>query len=171
MIFLLQTCFNKCLKKYILQTSFYLLQDIVFPPPFLKSDDDNNPAGHMKPLGWQRPPEGPVTEYDGILSTQEYWDKHVKSRTPCVFRGAIKLSPALTNWNNDSYLNEKYGELDVLVELKKENRTFSTGRLRYSEFLSRYKKDDLYVVTMLPRAMMHEVQVCVQPLCFYIPFL
>ena len=114
----------------------------------------------MKPLGWQRPAEGPVVEYDGILSTQEYWDKHVKSRTPCIFRGAIKQSPALARWDDDNYLNSKYGDLDVLVELKKENRTFSTGRLRFSEFLTRYKKDDLYVVTMLPKAMMHEIQVC-----------
>ena len=135
------------------------LQDIIFPPPFVNSPDLTSPPGHLKPLGNQRPSDGPVIEYDHILSTQEYWDKHVKSRTPCVFRQAIKKSPALSKWT-DEYLNEKYGDLDVLVELKRENRTFSTGRLRFSEFLSRYKKDDLYVVTMLPKALMHEVQVC-----------
>ena len=124
----------------------------------MESNDPLSPAGHLKPLGWQRHADGPVIEYDQILSTQDYWDKHVKSRTPCVFRGAIKDSPAIKKWT-DEYLKEKYGDLDVLVELKRENRTFSTGRMRYAEFIDRYKTDDLYVVTMLPKAMMHEIQV------------
>ncbi len=134
------------------------IQDIIFPPPFSQVPDSKDPPGHLKPLGYQRPPEGPVKEYDRILSTQEYWDNHVKSSTPLVLRQAISKSPAIKKWT-DEYLKETYGDLDVLVELKKENRTFATGRMRYSEFIDRYQKDDLYIVTMLPRAMMHEVQV------------
>ena len=138
-------------------SSQYSLKDIVFPPPIVK--DDMGLAGHMKPLGWQCPPQGPVKEYDHVLSTKDYWENHVKSRTPCVFRQVMQNSTAIENWKDDNYLREKYGELDVLVELKRENRTFSTGRMRYSEFLDKYKTDDLYVVTMLPKAMMHEIQV------------
>eukprot|EP00794_Sanderia_malayensis_P012073 gene12073-13317_t len=143
------------------------LHDIVFPPPFSEQNlgpDSEDPPGHLKPLGWQRPPEGPVKEYDRTIATQEYYDNHIKSKTPLVLRQAIKLSPAIEKWS-DKYLKEKYGDLDVLVEKKQENRTYATGRMRYSEFIDRYQKDDLYVVTMLPKAMMHEVQAVNTVLC------
>ncbi len=71
-----------------------LFEDIIFPPPRPQDQnlgpDSEGLPGHLKPLGWQSAPDGPVKEYDEILSTQDYWDKHVKTRTPLVFRGAIK---------------------------------------------------------------------------------
>ena len=133
--------------------------DIIFPPPVPQSlGESKDPPGHLKPFGWQRPPDGPVIEYDQVLPAEEYWKKHIKNRIPCVFRQAVSKSPAIKLWT-DEYLKEKYGGLDVLVELKRENRTFSTGRMRLRDFLDRYKKENLYVVSMLPKAMMHEIQV------------
>lgn len=133
-----------------------LVTKAVFPPPIL--DNNSDPVGHKKPLGWQRAPEGPIKEYANPLDAQNFWKTHVKPHKPLVYRGVIKDSPAISLWN-DEYLAEKYGDLDVLVEHKKEDRTSTSGRMRLSDFLKHYKEDDLYIVTMFPKEMMHQVRV------------
>ena len=126
-------------------------------PPVLK-EKPGEPLGHRKPLGWQRPPEGPVIEYHEALDANQYWKKHVRDHIPLVYRGYIKDSPAISLWTDD-YLSEKYGDLDVLVEHKVEDRTSTSGRMRLRDFLDHYKEEDMYVVSMFPSEMMHEVRV------------
>ena len=128
-------------------------EEVIFPPHFVPSNDPDRPAGHLKIFGLQRPPNGPVIEYGSVLKPQEFWDKHVKQNQPLVFRQAIADSPAIKKWT-DSYLKEKYGDLDVLTELKKENRTHGvTGRMLLGDFIDTYTKENLYVVTVLPDPM------------------
>lgn len=124
----------------------------------------NEPLGHQKPLGWQRPPEGPIIEYTKPLSADEYWQKHVKNHIPLVYRGYLKDSPAVKLWN-DGYLIEHYGDLDVLVEHKREDRTSNSGRMRLRDFIKNYRDKDLYVVSMFPVEMMHEVKAIPSILC------
>ena len=131
---------------------------ILFPPHVI--DVPGELIGHLKPYGHQRLPEGPVVEYDAPLPAEEFWLKHVKPHTPLVYRQAINKSPALKSWS-DEYLSKKYGNLDVLVELKKENRTSSSGRMQLKDFLKLYQHEELYVVSMLPSEMMVDVQVAV----------
>lgn len=127
----------------------------VFPPPIIT---ENEPIGHKKPLGSQRSSEGPIKEYTKALDAQTFWKDHVKPHTPLVYRGVVKDSPAISLWN-DEYLAEHYGELDVLVEHKREDRSSTSGRMALKEFLKHYKTDDLYVVSMFPTEMMHQVRV------------
>lgn len=104
-------------------------------------------------FGLQRPPNGPVVEYNSVLKPQEFWDKHVSMLKPLVFRQAIANSPARLKWS-DQYLKEKYGDLDVLTELKTENRTHGvTSRMLLGDFIDVYGKENLYVVTVLPDPM------------------
>ncbi len=131
-------------------------EGIQFPPPLIKVEGE--PLGHLKPYGWQSAPEKPVKEYSEPLTSEEFWQGHVKHYTPLVYRQAIKKSPALKDWT-DEYLTKKYGELDVLVELKKENRTSSSGRMRLKDFLTIYEHEEVYVVSMLPSEMMVDIQV------------
>lgn len=131
---------------------------IEFPPKFDPNSDPNIPTGHLKPFGHQRPPDGPVTEYTTALHPVELWEKHVSQNQPAVFRQAIAKSSALSRWSDD-YLKEHYGDLDVLIELKKENRSFSAHRTTLSTFIDNYKAKDIYVVTVLPDPMRKEVQV------------
>jgi len=137
-----------------------LLKLATFPPKL----DDEKPAGHNKPLGSQRPPEGPIIEYTQALNANEYWEKHVKDHIPLVYRGYIKDSPAIKLWD-DQYLAEKYGDLDVLVEHKTEDRTSTSGRMRLKDFVKNYKDQDMYVVSMFPSEMMGEVKAIPSVLC------
>ena len=146
---------------FILEQVFSTLQNIEelsklaqFPVPVY----EDSLTGHNKPFGWQRRPEGPVKEYTKALPAKEYWQSHVKDHIPLVYRGIIKDSPAVSHWT-DEYLSEKYGDLDVLVEHKIEDRTSTSGRMQIKDFLKFYKTDDLYVVSMFPKEMMHEVKV------------
>lgn len=132
---------------------------IEFPPPFVASDDPLVPAGHLRPFGLQKVAKGPLKEYNEVLRPPDFWEKHVSQNLPLVFRGGIKESPALRKWTDDR-LKEDYGDLDVLTEHKKENRTHGfTGRTLFADFIERYEKDNLYVVTVLPDPMRKDVQV------------
>lgn len=131
--------------------------DVVFPQPVLEVPGEL--LGHLKQYGLQRPPEGPVVEFQQPLTADKFWENFVKPHKPLVYRQAINKSPALKLWT-DEYLTENYGDLDVLVELKKENRTSSSGRMRLRDFLKIYKHEEVYVVSMLPSEMMKEIQVC-----------
>lgn len=135
------------------------LEDIEFPPKFQASNDPNIPAGHLKPFGYQRPPNGPVIEYDKPLRPEKFWEQHVSKNLPLVFRGGISESPAISKWT-DEYIKEKYGDLDVLIEKKIENRTHGmTSRMLLGDFIDTYKEDDIYVVTVMPDPMREQVQV------------
>lgn len=132
-----------------------------FPPKYVPSSAPGVPAGHLKPFGYHKPPLGPVKEYKTVLHPQVFWEEHVIKNLPLVFRGALKESPAIDRWSDD-YLKEKYGELDVLTELKKENRTHGKSRrLTLAKFIEGYKKENIYIVTVLPDPMREEVQVSV----------
>jgi hypothetical protein len=116
------------------------------------------PTGHLKPFGHQRPPDGPVQEYTTVLHPKEFWDNHVSTNNPAVFRQAIAKSSAISTWV-DEYLKDHFGDLDVLIELKKEDRSFSARRTTLGTFIDNYKEKDVYVVTVLPDPMRKEIQV------------
>ena len=129
-----------------------------FPPKLILSGDQEFGTGHLQPLGYQCAPDGPVKEYNVSLRPEVFWQEHVKSSVPMVLRQGIGKSPALSTWTDD-YLRETYGDLDLLIELKEEDRSQSTRRMNMADFLARYKDDDIYAVTVLPDPMRKEVQV------------
>ena len=130
-----------------------------FPPRIIVYEDKNFLTGHLQPLGHQRSPSGAVKEYTEAVRPEEFWEKHVNLSVPLVLRQGIGKSPALNTWINDDYLRDSYGELDVLIELKEEDRAHSTRRMNISEFLSRYKHEDIYAVSLLADPMRKEIQV------------
>lgn len=144
------------------------LQDVVFPPNFLPSSDPSIPAGHLQMFGLQRPPNGPVVEYNTVLKPQEFWETHVSKYEPLVFREALANSPARHKWT-DEYLKEKYGDLDVLTEFKTENRTHGiTSRMLLGDFIDVYQKKNLYAVTVLPDPMRQDLPVSNTVIVYYI---
>lgn len=128
-----------------------------FPPKRL-SGNQNFPTGHLQPFGYQRAPDGPVKEYKPVLRPEVFWQEYVNRSIPLILLQGIGDSPALSTWT-DHYLEKNYGNLDVLVELKEENRSHSTRRMNMGDFLAHYKEDDIYVVTVLPDPMRREIQV------------
>ncbi|RDD46653.1 Lysine-specific demethylase 8 [Trichoplax sp. H2] len=134
-----------------------------FPPTFRPWRTIS--PGHLQSFGNQRSPDGPVRPYiDRYLHPVDFWEYHVKHKLPLVYRNAINRSPAIKLWD-DEYLLKNYGNLDVLVEKKVENRSYSPRRMVLKAFLNQYKKEDIYVVTVLPDAMRPEVQIVPSVLC------
>ncbi|CAH1266290.1 KDM8 [Branchiostoma lanceolatum] len=138
--------------------------DAVFPPVVVPSDS-GLPGGHLLPLGCQRQPDGPVKEYAEPLTPLEFWDRHARDYVPLVYRQAVTKAPAVVNWRSDEYIREKYGDLDVLVEKKNEDRASRPHRMSLSEFLDNYQREDWYVVSLLPDPMRAEMQVPRSLLC------
>lgn len=55
------------------------------------------------------------------------------------------------------FQQEKYGDVDVLYEPKRESRLNDPRRMRLRDFLQLYNTTDMYVVSQTPTAMLHEV--------------
>lgn len=135
-----------------------------FPPKVSRKRDKLVPVGHLRPFGFQRRPEGPVVEYKEALHPERFWKDHVSKKLPCVYRGDVADSPAMTKWD-DGYLMKNYGDLDVLVEVKKEDRTTRPKRMTIKTFLKGYLKEDWYIVSVLPDEMRGEVKASKSFLC------
>ncbi|XP_065174902.1 bifunctional peptidase and (3S)-lysyl hydroxylase Jmjd7-like [Sycon ciliatum] len=137
-----------------------------FPPSLGDEPVDSPPygRGHLKPFGYQRAPEGPVQEYIEELHPSDFYRTHIKPKQPLVYRGMVSDSPAFRLWT-DEYLRETYGSLDVISEVKNESRATPPKRMQMREFLDRYQKDNLYIVTVLPDDMRKEVKAPRSVLC------
>lgn len=86
----------------------------------VNSDSLEVPVGHLKPLGSHRPPEtNLVDDLQEMPSPQEFWTKYVRPSKAVVLRGAAKQGKAFTLWT-DKYLKEKFEDLEVRLEAKKE---------------------------------------------------
>ena len=131
-----------------------------FPPQYVENTSSDIPAGHLKAFGYHRPSDGPVDEESGFLHPKIFWEKYVSVHKPMVFRKAVSESPAIVNWN-DEYLVERFGDLDLLLEVKRENRTKQPQRTNVKSFIERYRNEDIYAVTLLPDPMRADVQVSV----------
>jgi lysine-specific demethylase 8 len=100
------------------------------------------PAGHLKPLGGHRPPEGEVDVIDGFPSPLEFYDKYIVGSKPVLMRGAAKGMKAFSLWT-DEYLSSNFGKEWVEVEEgKKENRDLSMWTDSFGGFLRKYQGKD-----------------------------
>ena len=92
------------------------------------------------------------------LHPRDFYQKHIKPRRPLVYRKMVVDTPARRLWS-DEYLRNTYGSLDVLCEVKHEDRSKSPRRMRMTDFLDRYQKDNVYIVTVLPDVMRKQIKV------------
>ncbi|XP_059155180.1 uncharacterized protein LOC131940532 [Physella acuta] len=134
--------------------------DEVFPGPVYRQDP-SLPEGHMRPLGWQRRPDGPITEQLEVPAAKEFYEQYVRANSPVVFRNAVSDAPVFTTWQEDKYLIEKYGNLDVEVRhrsVRKRDRIETTEEIiKFKKFLYDYMYDDCYLATAIPTPMMQEL--------------
>lgn len=128
------------------------------PCPIVPRSDGHRP-GHLEQLGCQRPPLRQVKEYFEAPTPRELYENHVNPYVPAVIRNALKGSPALSKWTTDQYLIDTYGDQEVLVEKKYEDRKSEPKRMEIKEFLANYKDQNWYVVTILPNAMRRDIRV------------
>lgn len=129
---------------------------IDFPPRGLKTIE-GIPLGHLRPLGYQRRPDGRVTEKEK-LPPKIFYDDFVKTEKPVVFRQLIDSMPATELWTDD-YLKKNYGDLDIHVVVKKELIKKGPKVLKFKKFLKEYHYEDWYLTNTIPQEMMKEVEV------------
>lgn len=124
------------------------------------------PLWHMKPLGSHiEPNKVDETFADKIISPEDFAKKYVIPRKPLVFRNVVKSWPAYKLWT-DEYLTERYGDMEMRLEGKKEKGgripagDVCLGRDHLKTFLNEYRQGaDKYVVSDLPTSMWNDVHV------------
>ncbi|KAK7091446.1 uncharacterized protein [Littorina saxatilis] len=134
--------------------------DATFPPPVFRQDP-SIPEGHLRPLGWQRRPDGKVKEVEEMPNTREFYEDYVRVSKPIVFRNGITEGPALTLWEIDDYLQFKYGKVNMSVTVKvmrrKDEIQTAPQVMKLKKFLLDYMYEDWYLASTVPEEMMEEL--------------
>uniref|UniRef100_A0A2C9M1Y7 JmjC domain-containing protein n=1 Tax=Biomphalaria glabrata TaxID=6526 RepID=A0A2C9M1Y7_BIOGL len=134
--------------------------DAQFPGPVYRQTP-SLPEGHLRPLGWQRRPDGPVHEESEMPSTKEFYESYVSANKPAVFRNAVSDAPVFTQWQDDKYLTEKYANVNVSVHaqtVRKREKIETTQQvMKLKKFLYDYMYEEWYLSTVIPREMMQEL--------------
>lgn len=118
---------------------------------------DAPPTGHLKPLGAHRPPVRPgVQEITQFPYPGQFFEDYVRNGRPVVFKGLAEFVPAFQKWT-DEYLSSQFGHILMTIETKKkEDRKGTLQDMALEEFLSRYSKEDLYLVGSTPYEMLSD---------------
>ncbi|XP_023235211.1 jmjC domain-containing protein 7-like isoform X1 [Centruroides sculpturatus] len=124
------------------------------------------PNGHLQPLGFHA---SPIKDGIKILNyfphPNEFWNEYVANGKPVIFHNIAKSFNAFGLWTDD-YLRLHYGHMEVTVERqKKENRTSEVTLMLFSEFLQKYQKEDLYVITVLHSEWLSDISLPKPILC------
>ncbi|OWF39537.1 lysine-specific demethylase 8-like [Mizuhopecten yessoensis] len=128
-------------------------------PPTITRPVGGIPIGHLRPLGFQRNPSGKVMNTLEMPHAHAFNIKYIKSNKPVVIREAMKHQPILKEWENDAYLENKYGKLNVTVTVKKERRAHEYQWMTMKKFLMDYTYEDWYLSTIIPPEMAKELPV------------
>lgn len=155
-------CLTICVMVVDCKTSFVkdLRTDIQFPPTDTHTMA-GIPEGHLRPLGWQKKPDGKVREEKDPITPPTFHLRYVKNERPVVLRGVLKGAPVTELWEEDNYLKEKYGQINVTITVKKEivNRSpeRSKRRMLFRKFLLDYMYENWYLASTLHTEMLPEL--------------
>jgi len=139
--------------------------DFVFPPKLRASTIQGMAMGHLRPLGWQRAPEGKVTEVTLIPDPKTFWNQTVKPKKPLVMRDAFnQSSECFTEWD-DKFLKTHYGGINIEVTTKKPGKIIEPKIMTFKRFLLRYNLEDWYLVTPIPDEILHGIPIVPSLLC------
>lgn len=144
------------------KTSFVkdLRTDIPFPPKDTRTVA-GIPEGHLRPLGWQKKPDGKVREEKDPVTPPTFDLRYVKNNRPVTLRGILKEAPVIELWEEDSYLRDKYGKLNVTITVKKQIFNRSPERHKrtmvFRKFLLDYKYENWYLSSTVHSDMMPEL--------------
>ncbi|KAK3576648.1 hypothetical protein CHS0354_023166 [Potamilus streckersoni] len=140
------------------KTSFVKDQSLnaVFPPVNIKSVP-GIPDGHLRPLGWQKKPDGKVREEKDMPSAHTFYLRYVKTSRTVVLRTAIQNAKVLNEWEEDANLTYNYGELNMTIDVKKQVKfTISSDKrkMQFKKFLLDYMYENWYLTNTVPHEMM-----------------
>ena len=111
--------------------------------------DFSNRLGHMRELGWGGPTL-PVEEIHDYPDPETFYLRYSKGNRPVVIKGGARVSPAFSKWT-DEYLSsiENATNEPVLADTSGKKTQFWT----FGEYLEFYKKEKLYMVYSVPKAL------------------
>ncbi|XP_001630801.3 uncharacterized protein LOC5510344 [Nematostella vectensis] len=103
--------------------------------------------GHLEPLGAKNPKIS-LESLETFPEPKEFFEKYASKKQPVLFKGGAKLSPAFEKWTDEYFLSlPEAKETKVFAEQgKKENRSNAGKDISFHEFVSNYKKNDIYMV-------------------------
>ncbi|GAB1606670.1 bifunctional peptidase and arginyl-hydroxylase JMJD5-like [Argonauta hians] len=134
--------------------------DFTFPPLIEKAVDSRIPEGHLRPLGFQRHPDGKVRELQGMPSPETFY-KYLQDNQPVTMVTAMKGVPVAKTWEQDDYLKEKYGNISVPVTIRKQHSPAEerTVPMKFKKFLLDYMYEDWYMATTVPVEIAQELTI------------
>lgn len=137
-----------------------------FSPDEVSSTDFSAPPGHLEPLG-SRNVKHSLEVINDFLTPIEFFKNYVYPIKPVLIRGGAKISPALTKWTDEYFLSlPESNDFNVTAEQrKKEIRTFPAYDVSFKEFVSTYRKEDIYMVNGVPPFLQKDVMLPPPLLC------
>lgn len=117
-------------------------------------------SDHVKPFGEHRPAEDGLKTLKYSPSSSDFYHWFVYGRRPVVVKGAANHWPAISRWNNESYLRENYGSSPFYVEFRKKFKNEQPIRkpLKLQDFLNIYKNQEVYLDSLIPPTkMIHDI--------------
>lgn len=140
--------------------------DFVFPPKLRATTNVQGMAmGHLRPLGWQRAPEGKLTEVTIVPDPKTFWTENVKPKKPLVMREAFNSSSeCFTEWD-DKFLKTHYGGINIEVTTKKPGKIVEPKIMTLKRFLLRYNLEDWYLVSPIPDEILHGIPIVPSLMC------
>ena len=115
------------------------------------AEDFATHPGHLKPIG----SHGNILNVESIdffPDPSVFFTNFVHGSKPLLIRGGAKISPAYSLWTDEYLGNIEKGKEEIVIveQAKKENRTLSPEEIPFTEFVQRYRNEDIYLVNDLP---------------------
>lgn len=133
------------------------------------SEDLTRHPGHLKPFASHGKILN-VESLDYFPDPRVFFPNYVHGSKPLHIRGGAKISPAYSLWSDEYFLKfEEGNDVTVVVEqAKKENRTLPAEEIPFTEFVKRYRKEDIYLVNDLPDFLRYAEVVACFPSCYIV---
>lgn len=134
----------------------YFAISFVFVVTFNASQ--GNLEGHLEPL-FSHGKRLEVEVYDGFPTAEEFFRRFVDVEKPVLLRGAARLFPAFSLWNDEYFLSyTESEELLVTVEVdKKENRSAPGEDLSFADFVRDMHSSGKYMISSVPEFLRKDI--------------
>ncbi|XP_022808696.1 jmjC domain-containing protein E-like [Stylophora pistillata] len=117
-----------------------------------------NLEGHLKPI-FSHGKRVEVEVYDGFPTAEEFYRRFVDVPKPVLLRGAARLFPAFSLWNDEYFLSFTEGE-EVLVTVevdKKENRLAPGEDIPFADFVRDIHSSGKYMISSVPEFLRKDI--------------
>lgn len=107
--------------------------------------------GHLEALGAKNIKRS-LEVIQSYPDPKTFFKTYVVPSRPVLIENGAKMSPAFAKWTDEYFISlPESSEYKIEAEQrKKEKRTVPPKQLSFSEFVKRYKEDDIYMVSPVP---------------------